>query len=80
MTSETLLRDLATVERLIAALDRRYDLDESGLRDLCWLRARRRFLAGLLRVRRAQRGNKVVSLELWRSGRGAPSAQAAPVA
>lgn len=80
MTSDTLLRDLATVERLIAALDTCCRLDESGLRDLRWLKARRRFLAGLLRVRRAQRGKKVVSLELWRSGRASGCAQAARVA
>ncbi len=80
MTSDTLLRDLATVERLIAALDMCYRLDEAALRDLRWLKARRRFLAGLLRVRRAQRGKKVVSLELWRSGRASRSERAPRVA
>lgn len=80
MTCDALLHDLVIVERLIAALSMRCRLDDEGLRDLRWLQARRKFLSSLLAVRRAQRGKKVVSLTLWRSGKSPTSARVAKVA
>lgn len=80
MTSDALLHDLATVERLITALRVPCRLDDEGLRDLRWLQARRKYLSGLLAVRRAQRGKKIVNLALWRSGYASASAQIAKVA
>jgi hypothetical protein len=80
MTSDALLHDLAIVERLIAALSVACRLDDEALRDLRWLQARRKYLSGLLGVRRAQRGKKIVSLTLWRSGHASASAQIDKVA
>lgn len=80
MSSEELLRDLRTMDWLIAALSTQQTVDDEDLEDLHWLRARRKFLATLLETRIAQRGKKVVSLELWRGGCAAMSQQAAKVA
>ena len=71
MTSDDLVRDLREVDWLIAALSAPYGADQEDLEDLRWLRARRRFLSALLAVRRAQKGKKIVNLELWRHGRAA---------
>jgi hypothetical protein len=73
MTSIELARELQTVDNLIAALSTSRGADKDDVEDLCWLRARRRFLTNLLAVRRDQRGRKVVDLELWRCGRLAAS-------
>jgi hypothetical protein len=81
MTSDNLVRDLRDVSRLIAALSTPYNGDEEDFEDLRWLQARRKLLLALLEVRREQRGKKVVSLDVWRNGRGAKiSADRAPPA
>lgn len=67
MTSDNLMRDLRDIDRLIVALSAP-NSDEEDLEDLRWLRARRKFLSALAEVRRAQRGKKVVSLEVWCHG------------
>jgi hypothetical protein len=72
MTSDKLLRDLRDIDWLIAVLSAQPGAAGEDLEDLRWLRERRRFLATLLRTRRAQKGKKIVSLALWRSGRDAP--------
>jgi hypothetical protein len=68
MTSEELTRDLRDIEWLLNALTARHDVADEDLEDLRWLLARRRFLSGLQAIRRAQKGKKIVDLELWRSG------------
>ncbi len=80
MSSDELLRDLRNIDWLIAALSTQQTVDDEDLEDLHWLRARRKFLSTLLEIRIAQRGKKVVSLELWRGDRAAASQQAAKVA
>jgi hypothetical protein len=68
LTSDELVRDLRDIEWLIAIMNSFEESDCDDLDDLRWLRTRRRFLNRLLSVRRAQKGKKIVSLELWRRG------------
>lgn len=79
MTSDELARDLRDIEWLLASLTTRREVAEEDLEDLRWLLARRRFLSRLQAIRRAQKAQKVVDLQLWRSG-GALAAGAARVA
>lgn len=69
MTSDELLRDLRQIEWLLAALAEPGGTGEEDADDVQWLRANRRLLSDILAVRRAQRGKKVVDLDLWRYGR-----------
>lgn len=69
MTSDELIRDLRRIDWLIDVLSTPDGADEEDLDDLRWLWERRRALAALLVVRRAQRGKRIVSLDLWRHGR-----------
>ena len=68
MTTPQLVRDLKEIDHLIAALRRAYNIDSEDLNDLSWLQGRRRYVLALLATRRAQKGKRVVSLELWRHG------------
>jgi hypothetical protein len=68
ITSDDLIQGLQDIDRLIASLSPSAGVDEEDLRDLRWLLAKRQSLSALLAVRRAQKGKKVVSLDLWRDG------------
>ncbi len=68
VTTPQLMRDLKEIEHLIAALRRGPVADPSDLEDLSWLQSRRRYVLALLAARRAQRGRKIVRLDLWRDG------------
>ena len=61
-------RDLVQINRLIAVLRVMPTFDLSDLDDLNWLLHRRRFLLATLASREVQRGKRVVSLDMWRSG------------
>ncbi len=76
-TTPQLIRDLREIDHLIAALRRTYNVDVEDLDDLGWLQARRRYVLAVLAARRAQKGKRVVSLNLWRSG-GLPLPETAP--
>ncbi len=69
MTSDNLVRDLREIDHLIVALSTPDGVDDDDFEDLRWLEERRRFLWALLAVRRQQRNEKIVSLEVWRYGR-----------
>lgn len=68
MTSNELFRHLQNIDELIALLAQSPFADEQDREDLRWLRAQRKSLLALLAMRRAIRKNKIVSLDLWRSG------------
>lgn len=68
VTTPQLMRDLKELEHLIAALRRGLATDPDDLEDLSWLQSRRRYVLALLAARRAQKGRKVVRLDLWRDG------------
>ncbi len=69
MPTRQVLKTLATVETLIAVLERNQGtLDRSQLRALRRLRGRRSALRGLLAVRETERPKKIVHLALWRDG------------
>lgn len=80
MTSDELARDLRDIDRLLAALNAPHDVEDEDLEDLCWLLERQRFLSAVLAIRRAQKGRKVVDLELWRYGGALASGRAVAVA
>jgi hypothetical protein len=80
MTSDELLRELCHIDWLIAALSTPLGADDVDLDDLRWLGCRRRFLRTLIEIRHAQRGKKVVSLDLWRGGRATTTRKAVRVA
>jgi hypothetical protein len=77
MTTPDLMHDLKEIDQLIAALRRTYHVDAEDLDDLSWLQGRRRYVLAVLAARRAQKGKRVVSLDLWRSG-GLPLPEATP--
>jgi len=60
--------DLREIEHLIGMLGRVPGADAGDLDDLAWLRGRRRYVLALLAARRAQKGRKIVRLDLWRDG------------
>jgi hypothetical protein len=68
MTTPQLVRDLKEIDQLIAALRRAYNIDAEDLSDLSWLQGRRRYVLAVLATRRAQKGKRIVSLDLWRNG------------
>jgi len=68
VTSNELFRHLQNIDELIALLAQSPFADEQDREDLRWLRAQRKSLLALLAMRRAIRKNKIVSLDLWRSG------------
>ncbi|HKT18492.1 MAG TPA: hypothetical protein VJR47_10650 [Stellaceae bacterium] len=68
LTTPQLRADLQEIEHLIGALGRIRHADPSDLDDLNWLRGRRRYVLALLAARRAQKGRKVIRLDLWRDG------------
>lgn len=68
MTTPQLRIDLREIEHLIGMLGRVPRADAGDLNDLAWLRDRRRYVLALLAARRAQKGRKVVRLDLWRDG------------
>lgn len=78
MTSDDLRRDLRDIDRLVAVLGTPGYIDVDDMDDLRWLVAQRRSLLDILAARRAQEGNKVVSLALWRYGRDVRGYAAAP--
>lgn len=68
MTTPQLVNDLKEVDRLIASLRMIVTGDADDIEDLRWLQGRRRYIQGVLTTRRAQRGKKIISLDLWRYG------------
>lgn len=68
VTTPQLRVDLREIEHLIGMLGRVPRADAGDLDDLAWLRGRRRYVLALLAARRAQKGRKVVRLDLWRDG------------
>jgi hypothetical protein len=68
MTTPLLMRDLKEIDRLIATLRRGPVMDPGDIEDLSWLQSRRRYILALLAARRAQKGRKIVRLDLWRDG------------
>jgi hypothetical protein len=80
MTSDEILRELGHIDWLIAALNASQGAEEIALDDLRWLAGRRKFLQSLIEIRRAQKGKKVVSLDLWRDGRAVSARNIARVA
>lgn len=68
MTTPLLMRDLKEIDQLIAALRHGAIADPADLEDLNWLQSRRRYVLTLLAARRAQKGRKIVRLDLWRDG------------
>ena len=68
LTTPQLERDLTEIDQLIAALRRACNVDLEDLDDLSWLQGRRRYVLALLGARRAQKGKRIVSLDLWRNG------------
>lgn len=68
VTTPQLRVDLREIEHLIGMLSRVPGADARDLDDLAWLRGRRRYVLALLAARRAQKGRKVVRLDLWRDG------------
>ena len=68
LTTAQLERDLKEIEHLIAGLRRTGHKDIGDFDDLNWLQSRRRYVLAVLASRRAQRGKKVVRLDLWRTG------------
>ena len=68
VTTPQLRVDLREIEHLIGMLGRVPGADAGDLDDLAWLRGRRRYVLALLAARRAQKGRKVVRLDLWRDG------------
>jgi len=77
LTTPQLVRDLQELDQLIAALRRSCQVDLEDLNDLSWLHARRRYVLAVLAARRAQKGKRIVSLDLWRNG-GLPVPSTAP--
>jgi hypothetical protein len=69
ITSEELVRDLQTIDRLIPVLSAYEGAADEDVQDLSFLKEKRRHLARLLEARRRQRGKKVVDLGIWRTGR-----------
>ena len=68
VTTPQLRVDLREIEHLIGMLSHVPGADARDLDDLAWLRGRRRYVLALLAARRAQKGRKVVRLDLWRDG------------
>lgn len=68
LTTGDLERDLQRIDQLIAVMSRPALVDRQDVDDLGWLISKRQALAALLAVRRAQKGQKIVDLELWRVG------------
>jgi len=80
MTSLEARKTLASLETLIAALERQGgSLDRDELLALRSLRHRRSSLRTLLAVREIERAKKIVHLELWRDGYMRPRKTAASV-
>ncbi len=67
LTTPQLTRDLQELDHLIAMLRRVPETEEIG-DDLHWLQGRRRYVLTVLSSRRAQKGKRIVSLDLWRDG------------
>ncbi|MGH7035951.1 MAG: hypothetical protein ACREFL_19665 [Stellaceae bacterium] len=68
VTTPQLRIDLREIEHLIGMMGRVPGADAADLDDLAWLRGRRRYVLALLAARRAQKGRKIVRLDLWRDG------------
>lgn len=68
MTTPQLINDLKEVDHLIASLRMIVGGDADDIDDLRWLQGRRRYIQGVLTSRQAQRGKKIISLDLWRYG------------
>jgi len=68
LTTPQLKADLREIEHLIGALSRIPNADPGDLADLHWLRSRRRYVLALLAARHAQKGRKIIRLDLWRDG------------
>ncbi|HUK61298.1 MAG TPA: hypothetical protein VLV50_18855 [Stellaceae bacterium] len=71
MTSDAVRHELSRINAVIEALGSSYPASEDDFEDICWLKEQRRCLSALLAVRHAQRGKRLVSLEVWRTGREA---------
>lgn len=68
MTTPQLVNDLREIDHLIDALRMTQSADADDLDDLNWLQGRRRYIQTVLASRRAQKGKKIVSLNVWRYG------------
>jgi len=68
VTSEELNRELVEIENVLALVHACHSDEFADLEDRLWLNQRRSYLAALAAVRRAHKGQKVVSLAVWRDG------------
>ncbi len=73
MTTPQLVNDIREIDHLIDALRMTQSADADDLDDLNWLQGRRRYIQTVLASRRAQKGKKIVSLNVWRYGGGIES-------
>jgi len=69
MTSEAVRLELSRIDELINALRSSSPASADDLDDVLSLKGRRAYLGALLAVRGAQRGKRLVSLDLWRNGK-----------
>jgi hypothetical protein len=77
MTSEAVRHERKRIDALIDALERSYPTATEDVEDISWLKEQRKYFCALLAVRRAQRAQKLVNLDIWRTGRGSRVAVAA---
>lgn len=68
MTSEELNRELVEIENVLALVHACHSDEFADLEDRLWLNQRHSYLAALAALRRAQKGQKVVSIAVWRDG------------
>ena len=68
MMFDAVRHELTRVDALIAVLGNSVSIADDDVEDLCWLTEQRTYLRALLAVRRAQCGQRLVSLAFWRDG------------
>jgi len=68
VTSEELRCELVEIEKVLALVHACHSDEFADLDDRLWLNQRRSYLAALAALRRAHKGQKVVSLAVWRDG------------
>jgi hypothetical protein len=68
MTSDVVRHELSRIEALIAVLGNGAAISDDDVEDLYWLTEQQIYLRALLAARRAQRGQRLVSLMFWRDG------------
>jgi hypothetical protein len=68
MTSDTARHELSRIETLIDLMRNSLPASEDDIEDIRWLNEQRTYLRALLASRRAQRGKRLVRLDVWRDG------------